>query len=101
VSSTRRPTKADIRLEIEETSRKCFGTFGCHVEYTLDAVVKDRDLFDPDTTYAITYKVQGTSQPILDTITMLDGRIPIVDELTMYAVPGRKLTAAVTKVKAE
>jgi hypothetical protein len=99
-SSTRQPTKADVRLEVEETRRQCYEVAGCNVSYTLDVIVKDKALFDPDTTYAITYRVKGAPSPILGTITLVDGRTPIVDESTMGVRVGGKLTAIVTKLQA-
>jgi hypothetical protein len=101
-SSTRQPTKKDVRLTVKELRRACFGVAGCNVTYKIDdVIVKDRDLFEDGTVYEITYRVKGSDSPIVGTVDLVDGRFTATDELAMSVPQSVKLTAVVTDIEAE
>jgi hypothetical protein len=65
------PNKQTLKLTLRITSKQCFGSAGCNVEYRVAPVWTATPGVDLDGDYDITYKVTGDdSGPILDTLTI-------------------------------
>lgn len=65
-----RLTKNDLNLVVRITSKQCFGTAGCNVEYKI-SVGWNGPAPDLGADYDVTYRVTGDdSGPIIDTLTV-------------------------------
>jgi hypothetical protein len=65
------PTPQTLKLTLRITSKQCFGSAGCNVEYRVAPVWTATPGVELDGDYDITYEVTGDdSGPILDTLTI-------------------------------
>lgn len=53
------PEPDDFIIEIVETSRKCFGTAGCSIEYEIDLTYVGDRMFDSSSRYQVIFEIKG------------------------------------------
>lgn len=93
-------SKSDLKLTVVESRRKCFGSAGCNVGYTVEATLVRPNGWDLDASYQISYRVRAGSREIIkDTFTLAGKRYSIPDDFTMSVPEDVKLTASVISVK--
>lgn len=91
---------ADFRLGIKILSKKCFGSAGCNVTFrVVPKYVGTGSL--PDGTVEVTYSVKGAEDPIINTLTIVDGTASFDSEEIASTSSGAKLTAVVTEVSVQ
>jgi hypothetical protein len=61
----------DVQITVRETSKQCFGSAGCNIEFTLE-VAADTSLIPPGTQYAVSYDLHGLKDDQTGTITLKD-----------------------------
>jgi hypothetical protein len=93
----------NITLAVKITSKKCFGSAGCNVEYRIKPATAVSKPFAE--TYEVTFTVKGDeSGPIIGSFVVAeDGSIEDASDLEGYASTPRastKITARVTSVEA-
>lgn len=95
------PVPADFEITVNELSRKCFGSAGCNVTFSIELTNVSGHAFDPAKTYKIVYTVNGTEDPYTNAVTITGDQYSREDEeLTQVKNKSPKLTAAVTSVVA-
>ncbi|MGC7094384.1 hypothetical protein ACPZ19_06955 [Amycolatopsis lurida] len=52
------PDAGDFSVQLNVTSKKCFGSAGCSLEYSIKPEYSGAEL-DPGVTYTVTYEVHG------------------------------------------
>jgi hypothetical protein len=91
------PQVGSFLLTVKTTSKHCFGSAGCNVEYQIKAGWTAT--FDPDKTYEVTYEVRGGEDgPVIDTMEVTGDEYRASDGFVSTATKGAKLTAVVTDV---
>lgn len=95
------PTRRDLSISIKELKRSCFGSAGCNVTFRIKPKVLTEDPFKAGTTYEVTYKMIGGTEPKTGTFTLTDG-VATVDESDLLTVRSSttKLRASVTSIEA-
>src|SRR5699024_4996654 len=53
------PKPDDFEIEIVETSRKCFGTAGCSIEFEIDVDYVGDRMFEASSRYQVVYEIEG------------------------------------------
>lgn len=93
------PKASDFKLTIKTTSKQCFGTAGCLVEYKVTAAYSGPDL-DPDKSYDVTYHVAGPQDGGQDDTFVVTGDDYEVPQGQSAQTPSSstKLTVKVTDV---
>jgi len=98
-SPARRLTKNDLRLDVIEKRRKCFGSAGCNVTYEVEVTLLDMDARSDDS-YEVSYRVRAGSQEIVRNTFELHGtKYSIPEDFSMAVPEGVKLRAVVASVK--
>jgi hypothetical protein len=96
------PSKHNLKLSIRTTSKHCFGSAGCNVEYEVKAKIVGGVTFDPSITYDVTIQTRGSDDgPRTDTFTITGDQYESVDGYVSTASANTKLTAVITDVEAE
>jgi hypothetical protein len=96
------PNKQTLKLTLRITSKQCFGSAGCNVEYRVAPVWTATPGVDLDGDYDITYKVTGDdSGPILDTLTIYsNGKYEVPFEGLMSTSSGAvHPTVTITRIR--
>jgi hypothetical protein len=96
------PTVADFKIKLRITSKQCFGSAGCNVQYEVEPVWQHPLPVTMDDDYDLTYKVMGDeSGPIIDTLTVYaNGKYSV--PYTGFASTsngGQTLTAEITRIR--
>lgn len=97
----RTPTKSDFVVSVRNTSKDCFGSAGCIIDYKVKASVKHGADLDPDQSYDVTFDVRGDEDgPITGTFTVQNGEVSSYDleGVASTGSSGTKLTVKVTNV---
>jgi len=92
-------TKATIQLTVKTTSKECFGSAGCIVQWQIKAGVTDSvHIEDP---CDVTYEVRGLTETQTHTLTVKDDKTYEQDgyQSGQTSSSGKKLTAVVTEVE--
>lgn len=94
-------TAKDIALVVKITSKQCFGSAGCSVQFRIDASTDLGKLKACDKDYEVTYEIAGLSQSQIGTLTLHPDGTYEQDDFqfgdTKSSKP--KLTAKVTSVE--
>lgn len=64
------PTPDDFTLTLTELSRKCFGSAGCNVTFTVQLTAKNTTQYDPKKTYKVTYSITGADDAYTNYLTI-------------------------------
>lgn len=64
------PTPADFTLVLTELSRKCFGSAGCNVTFTVQLTANDGITYDPTKTYKVMYSIAGAEDSYTNYLTI-------------------------------
>jgi hypothetical protein len=95
----RRLTKKDLRLDVIETRRKCFGSAGCNVNYEVEVRLVT-DALPSDDSYQVRYRVTAAGREVVTNSFELHGtKYSIAEDFSMDIPEGVKLRAAVLSVK--
>ncbi|MGI5245147.1 hypothetical protein [Dactylosporangium sp. CA-139066] len=93
------PVPADFEVTVNELGRKCFGSAGCNVTFSVELKNVGGHDFDPAKTYKIVYTVNGTEDPYSNAVTMTGDQYSRADEeFVQVKDKSAKLTATVTSV---
>jgi hypothetical protein len=96
------PTVEDFKLNLTVTSKQCFGSAGCNVQYRVAPVWQHSLPVTLDGDYDLTYKVEGDeSGPIIDTLTVYaNGKYSVPWEgFASTSYGGQKLTAEIIRIR--
>ncbi|HEY9411761.1 MAG TPA: hypothetical protein VIP77_19435 [Jiangellaceae bacterium] len=93
------PEIADFALTVYETERKCFGSAGCHVNFTIDLTNLSTKDFDPAKTYDLRYQVTGGEDEYLSTLELNGDTYQNHEEFLTVPGEGDKLTATVLDIR--
>ena len=87
-------------LTVRETSKECFGSYGCNVKFQISAAT-DLSLIGPGDSYEVTYSVKGLKEDMTQSLTLKDDGTFDQDSFQFGTKPrsGTKLTAVVTHVQ--
>lgn len=93
------PVPADFTLTVNELSRKCFGSAGCNVSFSIELENVGAHEFDPSKSYRIVYTVNGTEDPYTNNLTITGDRYSYdSEEFAQVKNKSTKLTATVTSI---
>lgn len=92
------PTATDFALTVYETSRECFGSAGCLVEFTIDITNITGIALDPTKTYALKYEIAGADEQLVDTLELTGDQYSGSEEM-IEAADGAELGATVLDVR--
>lgn len=96
------PKPADFKLTVKVTSKQCFGSAGCNVEYKVLMTIVNDVTFDPSTTYDVTFNVRGDEDgPIIDTTEVTGTEYTVPEGSASTPSSATKLTAVVTSVDSQ
>lgn len=89
---------SDLSLSVKITSKQCFGSAGCNVEYQIKATLLTTDEFNAPCD--VTYEVRGLEDPVTSTLTIVDSTTFRQDswQFGQTSSSSKKLTAKVTEV---
>lgn len=92
---------SDLDLTVKTTSKQCFGSAGCNVEYKVKVAFAIPDPGELAGTYDVTYKISGDeSGPIIETLTVYpDGKYDVNEGYASTKSKYVKLVAKVTDVE--
>jgi hypothetical protein len=92
---------SDLELTIKETSKHCFGSAGCNVEYKVKVAFAIPDPGELAGDYDVTFRIKGDEDgPITDTITVYsDGKYDVSEGYASTPSSHTKLSAKVTDVE--
>jgi hypothetical protein len=96
------PKPGDFILTVKNTSKQCFGSAGCNIEYRVKVALRDGIELDPDKSYDVTFDVRGGEDgPVTGTFTVEDGGYSgyDLDGFLSTSSSGKKLTAKATDVE--
>jgi hypothetical protein len=96
------PTPADFRIDVVVTSKHCFGSAGCNLEYDVDLTYAGTTPLDPDGTWTLIYEVDGGKDgPQIENLTLTgDGKATVPQDESISTSSGSAvLTAHVTSVR--
>lgn len=97
------PAAKDFVLAVRITSKKCFGSAGCNVDFEVDLTYSGAGV-EPGSAWSLTYDVQGGEDVFTDTLTMTFGDDGIRGKYTYSegsigtTKSSAKLTAVVTAI---
>lgn len=95
----RRLTKKDLRLDVIETRRKCFGSAGCNVNYEVEVRLAE-DALPSDDSYQVRYRVTAGGREVVTNSFELHGtKYSISEDFSMDVPEGVHLRASVLSVK--
>ncbi len=93
------PVAEDFTLAVVELSRKCFGSAGCNVSFSIKLTNVGAHEFDPAKSYKIVYTVNGTEDPYSNNLTITGDRYSYdEEELTQVKNKSTTLTATITAI---
>jgi hypothetical protein len=98
----RTPKASDFLLTVKNTSKKCFGSAGCLIDYKVKVALSNSVNLDPDKSYEVTFDIKGDeSGPITGSFTVEDGSYSGSDleGSASTASSSKKLTAKVTDIE--
>lgn len=95
------PSPSDFSLTLTELERKCFGSAGCNVTFTLNLKQVTAAKFDPTKTYKLLYTINGTEDVHTNYMTLTGSQYTHDDE-EFAQVKGQKtqLTVTITSIVA-
>lgn len=95
------PVPADFAITVNELSRKCFGSAGCNVTFSIGLENVGAHEFDPAKSYKLVYTVNGTEDPYSNNVTITGDRYTYEsEEFVQVKDKATKLTATVTSIVA-
>ena len=97
----RTPKPGDFVLTVKNTSKQCFGSAGCLIDYKVKVGLRNDVNLDPEKSYEVIFDIKGDeSGPITGSFTVEDGSYSGSDleGSASTASSSRKLTAKVTDV---
>lgn len=94
---------SDLELTVKTTSKHCFGSAGCNVEYKVKVAFAIPDPGELAGDYDVTFKVLGDEDgPIVDTFTIYsDGKYDVTEGFASTKSSNTKLTAKVAELDQE
>lgn len=98
-AAPQRPTAANVKLTVKTTSKECFGSAGCNVQWSIEATLaRGVRVDDP---CDVTYEVRGLTDVQIHTLRLLGGESYEQDgyQFGQTSSSSKKLTAKVTEVE--
>jgi hypothetical protein len=95
------PVPADFNIEIIETSRQCFGTAGCSIQYTINPTYVGPRPPDPSKTFTVIYDVQGGESPKTANFTIKGSKASFQQGDYISTPPNPTLSATATRILAQ
>lgn len=93
------PTPEDFTLTVNELSRKCFGSAGCNVTFSIKLTNVGAHEFDPAKNYKLVYTINGAEDPYTNNLTISgDSYSYEEEEFTQVKNSSTKLTATITAI---
>lgn len=98
--SKHHPIPQEITLAVKVTSKKCFGSAGCNLEFRINELKYIGEPMDPDASYEVSYTYKGLEDPMEGTLTLYgNGKFEVSDTEFGSAKKTAKITATVTAVE--
>jgi hypothetical protein len=92
------PKAADIKLTAKVTSKHCFGSAGCNVEFRVKMAYSGPDL-SADDTWEVTYEVTGVEDgPLLGSFDITGDTYDVNEEIAGTTSSSKKISIKVTAV---
>jgi len=94
------PKVSDFSLDLKITSKQCFGSAGCNLQWKVGLnLVGSVELRDSDT-WSITYEVRGVEDgPQIETLTVTGDQVESWPGFGSTRTKSTKVTAAITRVE--
>ena len=93
------PKPADFTVSVVELTRKCFGSAGCNVTFTVNFKLINAATFDPSKTYYATYRIDGAEDLYTNKAELSGGRYEVdAQEFVSVKRQSTVLTAVVTQI---
>ena len=91
-------TLADFSLKVVVIEQSCFGSAGCNVQYMIEVGYVGSQLPDPNTTFRVTYEVQGGEDPKIGSFTVRGSQVSVSSRELIQTPPNPSLSAVPTNV---
>lgn len=92
------PVVTDYAVTLYTTEKKCFGSAGCNISFTVDLAYGGPEL-DPSKTYELRYEVTGGEDPYLSTIEIEGDSYTSHEESVSTASQSAELAATVLDIR--
>lgn len=93
------PTADSFELSVKTLQKKCFGSAGCNVTFRIEVAATDPMMsLDPSKTYELTYEIEGSEDPYINTLTIQGDGYEVDSEEFVSTASDVELEAVVTVV---
>lgn len=96
--AAKRPALADFKLTPKITSKECFGSAGCSIQFKVNLAYTGPKIPDEDE-YELTYEVRGVEDgPLIGSLDMEGETYSVPEEFVSTSDKSKKITIKVTSV---